>query len=558
MQFENDTESIDLRGYLSIFRRRKWTIIIAICVILGAAVAYSLIQTPLYTAQTRILVSGTPTEGIFTTGIAPVENANLKTQVEVILSEAVASRVMEDLDLEGEVGSVLSNVAAEPILDSQVVEITYSSADPQEARIVATSFAESYLQFRRDQILETVISEEQAIQERVNAASDQLAEANLALEEARESEDAALISTIESSVSSLVARLGVLQQELDDLRSRRSQRLDVGQVIEPAATPRTPSSPNFMRNALIGIFLGLVLGIAFAFVRERMDERFRERSDLERAIGAPVLATVAGYDNPRTGPVVPVVLSGAHPSVAESYRTLRTGVQFIAANSGIRSLLVTSPAAGEGKTTTAANLAVALAQAGKRVIIVSSDLRRPTLERYFGSEDARRTSGLAMWLSSQEDEPWDHLVDPGIPNLRLITSGPPPPNPAELLTSPRLNRLVHLLEENSDLVIFDSPPVLAVADTTVLAAHLSGVLLVVDAKSTRRSPAIHAKQELERVGGRIIGTVLNAFDTTTVGYYYGSYDYYSREEAAEAAPSSTNGQAHESKGLRRLRPRARR
>jgi capsular exopolysaccharide synthesis family protein len=199
--------------------------------------------------------------------------------------------------------------------------------------------------------------------------------------------------------------------------------------------------------------------------------------------------------------------------------------------------MVTSASAGEGKTVTTANLGVVLAQAGRRVIMVSSDMRRPTLENYFQIDG--RDAGLSNWLSSADDDLWQYLRDPGIPNLRVLPCGPTPSHPAELLSTPQLVELVDLLEKNADLVLFDSPPTLAVADASIIASRVGGIVLVIDTTATHRSAAVAARQHVERAGGTILGTVSNAFDpTSATGYYYSTYEY---SESDRDGKSSSNG-----------------
>jgi len=295
-----------------------------------------------------------------------------------------------------------------------------------------------------------------------------------------------------------------------------------GEVIESATLPSAPYSPNHLSNGLIGALFGLMLGIGAAFLRDRLDDRFRGRGDLERAVGAPVLATVAKFRVARNSYPLPVRVDPRGPA-SEAYRSLRANVQFLAASQGIRSFVVTSPGAGEGKTATSANLAVALAQAGVRVFLVSADLRRPVVERYFSLP--KGSTGLSTWLAGQRDDDdlWRLVQDPGIPYLRVLACGPIPQNPPELLASPRLRALVSELEDNSDVVLYDSAPTLGLADTIVLASRVGGTLLVVDAGATGRSAAVHARQELERVGARIVGSVLNALDPSSTTYYYPAY-----------------------------------
>ena len=415
-----------------------------------------------------------------------------------------------------------------------VVSVSYTSTDPEEARDIAQAFAENYVTYQRERALEDVVAQQEAVQAQIDSTSEQLAEVTEQLSQAENADNLALTTSLTTQRNSLIARLGVQQQQLDDLRGQQTRATDTGEVIEPADLPTAPSSPSYGRSLMLGLFLGGLLGLGVAFIRERLDDRFKDRTDLERLLEAPVLATVPTYPIPKKGPNVISLTELGGPAV-EAYRSLRTNLQFITAQRGLKSILITSPSEGEGKSATTANLGVLLAQAGRRVIIVSSDLRRPTLGGYFGVPEGGEQPGLSSWLASGEEEPWGIIKDPGVPNLRVVPSGPLPPNPAELLTSARVRSFVSAMEANADLVLFDSPPVLAVADAAELASIVGGAVLVVNAGSTHKSATVHARQELERVGGKILGAVLNGFDPSSSPYHYSSYNYYT------SPPSPGNG-----------------
>jgi capsular exopolysaccharide synthesis family protein len=245
---------------------------------------------------------------------------------------------------------------------------------------------------------------------------------------------------------------------------------------------------------------------------------------VEKELATPMLISIprfqGGKDEALSG--LPL-LADPTSSASEAYRGLRTNVQFLAGQKGFKSLLITSPETGEGKTMTAANLGISLAQAGQKVILVSADLRRPTLDQRFGIATGKK--GLTDWLLGGDVSPVESIVDPGIAHLRVIPSGETATNPAEILTSPRFVELLRFLEENADWVLIDAPPVLPVADATILASRVGGIIVVVNAKTTSRSAANHARTELERVGGRILGAVLNSVDESTrkYGSYYQPY-----------------------------------
>jgi non-specific protein-tyrosine kinase len=211
-----------------------------------------------------------------------------------------------------------------------------------------------------------------------------------------------------------------------------------------------------------------------------------------------------------------ITLTDPRSPVSEAYRTLRTNLSFYSLDNPIRSLVVTSPAVGEGKSTTVANLAVTLAQSGRRTILVDCDLRRPSLHTLF---NLNSEPGLTNIVLGQEETP--PLQQTSVPNLWLLSSGPKPPNPADLLGSKKVDQVIETLTETADIVLFDAPPVIVVTDAAVLGAKVDGVLLVISAGKTRREHAERAKEMLEKAKVRIVGvTLTNAPKDSSLGGYY--------------------------------------
>jgi capsular exopolysaccharide synthesis family protein len=213
-----------------------------------------------------------------------------------------------------------------------------------------------------------------------------------------------------------------------------------------------------------------------------------------------------------------VSVSEPRSPISEAYRTLRTNLDFASLDLALKTLVVTSAGVGEGKSTTLANLAVVSAQAGRNVILVDSDLRRPTLHQVF---DLGNDTGLTTVILDEKALAAPPLQDSGIEGLSVLTSGPQPPNPAELMGSKRMDELTAVLAERADQVFFDSPPVVAVTDAAVLATKVDGVLLVIGAGKTRREQARSAVRRLEQINARLVGTVLTnvQMDARFEGYY---------------------------------------
>jgi non-specific protein-tyrosine kinase len=496
--------------------------------------AYSYQQNPVYKAESRLLIKPIPS--------AP--QVNVDTEGQVVASEAVASLVLADLGLEISEAQLLSHlqvkpVTGQPFVQAEVLAITSVSGDADLAAGIANSFATSYIDYRQQQAKDALDAAQDAIQEQIDRVRARLADIAERLR-VSEKTDSSLAAALETERSVVIAQLGVLQQRLDDTNADPvALRLSGGDVLELAVPPSKPISPDHVRNGASGLGLGLMLGVGLAFLRERLDDRFRTRREVEAALAVPVLATINKFETPRRKSQRRIVVAEQSSGAAgEAFRNLRTNLEFTAMQQGIQSILITSPSAHEGKTATTANLASAFSIAGRKVVVVSGDLRRPTLEMYLGSENKK---GLSEWLLGDVEDVSEVIHATSLPGVQIVPSGGLPHNPAELLTSIRLPQLVEILSGLHDVLLIDSPPVLPVADATIIGAHVGGTVLVLNASTTKRSPAIHAKEQLERVNARVIGSVLNGIDLSGPSYYYQPY-YYSgykpRNPYSESSPKT--------------------
>ena len=298
-------------------------------------------------------------------------------------------------------------------------------------------------------------------------------------------------------------------------------------IITPASAPETPSSPNTRLNLVLGLLLGLAGGVGAALLRATLDNRIRSELDLRAVTDLPLLGGITFDQDAVKKPL----LSQAAPQSprAESFRQLRTNLQFANLSGRAKSLLVTSSLPGEGKSTTAINLAFALAQAGQTVCLVDADLRRPMVDDYLGLE---RNAGLTTALLGSADvndllQPW------GEDELYVLTSGQIPPNPSELLGSEEMQNLLAALEHAFDVVIVDAPPLLPVTDSAVLAQHVGGVVIVVGSQKARHQDLQRSLGALELVDSNILGIVMNRLPAKGPDAY--SYGYYNRDESSAAA-----------------------
>jgi len=324
-------------------------------------------------------------------------------------------------------------------------------------------------------------------------------------------------------------------------------------VLEEPLEAKSPVRPRVPLNIALGAIAGIVLGLAAAAGREQLDRSIKTSDDVERTLGLPFLGTLPLAANADTGrakvkgkrrPVEtgpegnPELLAFAHPSsaLAEAARGIRTNLIFMSPDQPFRRLLVTSAAPGEGKTTVASAIAVAMAMAAQKVLLIDCDLRRPRLHRVYGRlNDVGVTSATIDATLLDRSSLATH-----VPNLDLLPSGPMVPNPAEFLQSDAFATLLKGLSARYDRIVIDSPPASVVSDSAILSTQVDGAVFVVRASKTQRETARKAVRAIADVSGRIVGVVLNAFDFRRPGYggyYYYHYSNYKSDErpALEAA-----------------------
>ncbi|HEU4900769.1 MAG TPA: polysaccharide biosynthesis tyrosine autokinase [Actinomycetota bacterium] len=524
--------SVELRDYLAVFRRQL-VLIIAITLLGGAAAAaYTFRRTPVYESTASVLVRAITTNA-FDPSQRVDQQLNMFNQRQLAMSEPVAAFAAKTLRTTATPAELLEHVKVDVPANSQILRIRYRDTVPLTAQKGADAFARAYLAFREADARAQAKASQTTIQKDVTRLNKQVAEAEKVI--SNPSSDASDRQAATARIQSLNTRLQPLNVQLNGFLS-----LDFtpGTVIAAADLPATSTSPNNRLDIGIGLLVGLFLGVVLAFVRDRTDDRLRGREDLAERLDRPVLATIPPLSKrvrqegtlrwKRRSRNSLVTLEQPNSPAAESYRTLRTRMARLASQLDINSVMVVSAGVGEGKSTTAANLSVVLAETGKDVLLVSADLRRPRVHQFFGLQNK---SGLSNLLTDgtppnkrkgpvadgkqMASELWSVA-----PNLWVVLSGPLPPHPSALMDSDSMRQFLKEQRDLFDFIILDCPPALVVADSLALAPMVDAVLVVADAKESDRDLVSRLREELEQVGGKIVGAVLNRSKQSSKNTYY--------------------------------------
>jgi len=374
--------------------------------------------------------------------------------------------------------------------------------------------------------------------------------AKAALDSAKAQEER-LRSRVESAKRNILdvqdqgIRYNILKRDVDTSREMYSgllQRLkEVGvtaqvgtnnvSVVDKADVPLFPFRPDVTRGALTGLMLGLMAGLALAFVIEYMDDSIKFPDEVERFTGLPLMGVIPMVGASKSSPIEQATRD-PRSSLAEAYRSVRTALQFSTAKGAPRTIVLTSCTKNEGKTTSAIALAVALSQMGKRVLLVDGDMRNPSLHRAFRTD---HTVGLSNILSSDTD-PITVTRKTDFKNLYLITGGPLPPNPAELLSGPGLARMLSPVSSNFDHIVIDAPPILGIADSIIICNHVDATLFVIESSKTRKTGIRNAIRRLRQSGTVPLGAVLTKLgaEMSMYGYETDFYYYGHKADAADA------------------------
>ncbi len=531
---------MELRDYLNVIRARKGIIIASALIVALTALAVSLIQPKMYAAEAKVLISekdaGAALLGTLIPELSSQPERALQTQVQLVRIRPIAEATIRELNLQTSPEDLSKRVSVTAEGQTNIVTIYAEADSPAKAAKIATVMAEEFVAWSQDLRRRSLKEAADEVQRRLDIAQSQILDLGKKIQESGKTDQ------LSAELAIATGAYTTLAEKLETLRINQQLETGGATVVETAAVDTDPVSPQPVRNTVLGLGIGLVFGVGIAFLSEYLDNTIRSTDEAERVFGTAVLGTIPVDQVEKGDRRRLVILEAPGSAAAEAYRVLRNSLDFINFQGDMKTIVVTSAAPGEGKSTVSANLAAALANAGKKVVLVSSDFRRSTTQEFFKVNNFIGLSDVLLGAHSLKAA----LQRPGDAQLLVLTSGKMPPNPSELLGSSKMQEVIESLEEWADWVIIDTPPLLAVADPAAVARWADGVLLVSQAGVSTRDAARKASELLGKAGARIVGVVVWGLDEGRAGRYgyYGANQYYSHYY------SSTTGKKGSDSGAR--------
>lgn len=489
------SEGLNLERFVHLARRRIWVLVLCVVVVAGSMYGLAVLSEDVYRASSDVLlVSDDPLN----------DDVSLETELRVAESPVVQQAAFESLGSDAE---LVSGTDVSAIDETSVIKMTAESSTPEVARDAANAIAAAYVEERRRDATDELASRIEELDKQIQETETELADLDAVLASLAGSNDPAASSRVSSDRQVVADRLQSLQAQRDDLLLEQAVADGGVKVLADADLPDSPVSPKPLRQLVLGALLGLAVGVAAVFVVDRIDKKVRSVDDL-RALGVEA-QVIREIPLPTRGSPSEQLLAASGGTLAptQGYRDLAQGLEALALDAPLHSLLVSGPVGAEGSSTVAANLAVSLAASGKIVVAAAADLRQPRLQEFF---ELDRSPGITTILTGSKPT-FDTLrrvdVAPEV-SVHVLTSGPAAPRPSELLVSDEMEKLLRELGNFSDWLVVEAPPVLQRSDVLTLARSTDGVVLVFSAGVTRKAEVERSLEIFSLAGVEIVSVVL--------------------------------------------------
>jgi len=541
----NETETldatVDIKEYFYLFWSWIWLILLSGVIAGAAAYLISIRTTPIYQSSTRLLVSDPPAlSNVNYGGMVSSQNMT-STYAQMMVDDPVLQGVIDQLKLHTTTVELNKSITVDIVPNTQLLDVSVSDPNPAQAANIANAMASVFTNRIIQLQSQRYAASLDGLQKQITDMDQQIAATNTSISA---TSDSATLLQLQARLTQYRSIYASLVTNYEQVRLAEEQTSTSVVVSQPAAVPTIPVSPKTTRNTLLAVLAGMLLAAGAVFAVDTLDDTIKNPDEIRRKFNMPILGMIARHEQLNEKPIT---LAEPRSPTAEAFRSLRTNLTFASVDAPLRRIMITSPTPQDGKTTVSANLAVVFTQGGKKVILLDADLRRPFIHHKFGLFN--RIGLTNLFVNSFNG--FESVIQfNSMAGLGLITSGPLPPNPAELLTSQKMMQILDQLIQRYDLVLIDTPPLLSVTDAAALAPATDGVILVVKPGVTKLSALQQALEQLRAVGARVLGVVLNEVNpgSRKYGYYYNRYyskysHYYEekggpkQEKAKETAKS---------------------
>ncbi len=553
------TISDDLRRYLGLLWHWSWLLILLS--ILGGVVGYvrSKRQTPVYSASATMLITESRTINEYANILASERLA--QTYSQLMIQQPVLQGVIDELGLEGVTASSLKGkVIVDVVEETQLLTVSVEDNDPVQAAQIANKIGEVFARINQEFQTARYAESKTSLSAQLAQVDGQIQDANQKLADLAASYEEVigidgnplLVLTfeqqrerdrLESNLALYQQIYANLLQSFESVRLAEIQSTSTINLVEQAIPAGAPIRPNVTQDTSLAVMIGLIIGIGIVFLLEALDDTVKGPADVARHLGLPVLGFVARINDTDTGPI-----TAAEPRspISEAFRSLRTNIQYASVDRPIKRIAITSPSPKDGKSTVATNLAVVMSQSGRKVAIVDADMRRPSQHKRLRLSNRL---GLSDLFVQDKVHLNGALRETRVPGMSILASGGLPPNPSELLGSEKMMEVLRQVGEQVDIIIIDTPPVMAVTDAAVLAPKVDGVLVVIRPGVTKLAHTKQTVEQLRRSGAYLMGIVLNDIEFRRSRYYYYYKGYYTYDSYYYGEPGEKKKKKKKSRSV---------
>jgi len=523
----------DLRAFTKAIFAHKLLILASVLLVSVTTFITSINQEPVYEASSVLMlrqkdIGSSMFLGNLINQFGGQAERSLQDQATLMTARPSLEKVIDKLKLKQKPDELAAQIDVKVERSSNIMTVNVVNDSPYRAKAIANMLVATHLEVTKKSSINELSRAADQVNIKLKDAEDEIIA--LAKETAKYRSEAP--DDLQAKLDLAVRLYVMMAEKHEQLNIAKELRTSDVQLVSPAVAPEDPISPKPLRNTTLAVFAGLAVGLMFALGLEQLDNKIRTAEEVEEAYGLPLIGMIP-YNPTMAKRSEIVVHRGATSPTAEAYRMVRTNLEFFSAGEPIRALMVTSANPNEGKSSFSINLAAAFAHTGLKVILMSADLRRPTIQNFVG---ASNENGLSAYLGGYIPDIDQIIVGSPVDGLDIIPGGRVPPNPAELLGSDRMAKLMVALKDRADLVIVDTPPVLSVADARVVSRYTDAVLVISDHTSTTKEDGQKVRTTLSNTDIRQLGVVLNKVPSKELG----SYGYYGQGDRSSTRIKSRN------------------